>query len=131
MYIPIAFLIELQVRVSHSLRSLAINPLPATRVCIYMPTLNFLRLPQAYIYARIEKSLYNRLFKCRYNLWLNRLLVQLFPKRVVVVLYVGFQFSTFLQPRIFTRVPKHDPKIEVRRRISYHYSPVGGHMGQL
>ena len=37
----------------------------------------------------------------------------------------------FLQPRIFTRVPKPDPKVEVQRLVAYHYSPVGGHMGQL
>ena len=24
-----------------------------------------------------------------------------------------------------------DPKVEVRRLVAYHYSPVGGHMGQL
>ena len=48
-----------------------------------------------YIYARVEKRLYNRLFIGRYNLWFIRLLVQLFPKRVVVVLYIGFQFGTF------------------------------------
>ena len=37
----------------------------------------------------------------------------------------------FLQPRIFTRVPKHGPQVEVRRLVAYHYSPMGGHMGQI
>ena len=37
----------------------------------------------------------------------------------------------FLQPRIFTWVPKHSRKVEVQHLVAYHYSPVGGHMGQL
>ena len=54
-----------------------INPLTATSIS------NFLGLPREYIYAQVEKSLYNRLFIGRYNLWLIRRLVQLFPKGVV------------------------------------------------
>ena len=106
-----------------------INPLTATSV--YMPTLNFLGLPPAYIYARVEKHLYNRLFIGRYNLWLIRLLVQLFPKRVVVVLYIGFQFGTFYSQEYSLGYQNTDPKVEVRRLVAYHYSPVGGHMDQL
>ena len=96
-----------------------------------MPTLNFLGLPRAYIYARVEKSLYNRLFIGRYNLWLIRLLVQLIPKRVLVVLYIGFQFGTFYSQEYSLGYQNTDPKVEVPRLVAYHYSPVGGHMGQL
>ena len=91
-----------------------------------MPTLNFHGLPRAYI-----KCLYNRLFIGSYNLWLIRLLVQLFPKRVVVVLYIGFQFGTFYSQEYSLRYQNTDPKVEVRCLVAYHYSPVGGHMGQL
>ena len=96
-----------------------------------MPTLNFLGLPQAYIYARVEKRLYNRLFIGRYNLWLIRLLVQLFPKCVVVVLYIVFQFGTFYGQEYSLGYQNRDPKVEVPSLVAYHYSPVGGHMGQL
>ena len=44
-------------------------------------------------------------------------------KLVVVVLYI--------KPRIFTWYQNKDPKVEVRRLVAYHDSPVGGHMGQL
>ena len=110
----------------------SINPLTATST----PTLNFLRLPRVYIYihiriciyiriyiyiyiyvyiyARVEKSLYNRLFISRYNPWLIRLLVQLFPKRVVVVLYIGFQFGTFYSQEYSPGYQNTDPKVEVR-----------------
>ena len=37
----------------------------------------------------------------------------------------------FLQPRIFTGYQNTDPKVEVQCLVAYHYSPVGGHMGQL
>ena len=37
----------------------------------------------------------------------------------------------FLQPRIFTGYQNMDSKVVVRRLVAYHYSPVGGHMGQL
>ena len=38
----------------------------------------------------------------------------------------------FLQPRIFTHGYQNtDLKVEVRRLVAYHYSTVGGHMGQL
>ena len=84
-----------------------------------------------YIYAWVEKSLYNWLFIGRYNLWLIRLLVQLFPKRVVVVLYIGFQFGTFYSQEYSLRYQNTDPKVEVRCLVAYHYSPEGGHMGQL
>ena len=93
-----------------------------------MPALNFLGLPRAYIYARVEKSLYNRLFIGRYNLWLIRLVVQLFPKRVVVVLYIGFQFGTFYSQEYSPGYQNTDSKVEVRRLVAYHYSSVGGHM---
>ena len=86
---------------------------------------------RAYIYARVEKSLYNRLLIGRYNLWLIRLLVQLFPKRVVVVLYIGFQFGTFYSQEYSLGYQNRDPKVEVRCLVAYHYSPMGGHMGQL
>ena len=82
----------------------------------------------AYIYGRVEKSLYNRLFIGRYNLWLIRLLVQLFPKRVVVVLYIGFQFGTFYSQEYSFGTKTRDPKVEVQRLIAYYYSPVGCHM---
>ena len=84
-----------------------------------------------YIYARVEKRLYNRLFIGHYNLWLIRLLVQLFPKRVVVVLYIGFQFGTFYSQEYSLGYQNTDPKVEVRCLVAYHYSPVGGNMGQL
>ena len=93
---------------------------------IYTPTLNFLGLPRAYIYARVEKSLNNRLFIGHYNLWLIRLLVQLFPKRIVVVLYIGFQFGTFYSQEYSPGYQNTDPKVEVRRLVAYHYSSVGG-----
>ena len=48
-----------------------------------------------YIYALVEESLYNRPFISYYKFVLIRLLVQLFPKGVVVVLYIGFKFGTF------------------------------------
>ena len=94
--------------------------------------LNFLRLPQAYIYiyAWVEKSLYNMLFIGCYNLWLIRLLVQLFPKGVAVLLYIGFQFDTSTAKNS-PRYQNMDHKVEVWRLVAYHCSPVGGHMGQL
>ena len=64
-----------------------------------------------YIYARVEKRLYNRLFIGRYNLWFIRLLVQLFPKRVVVVLYIGFQFGTFYSQEYSLVYQNTDPKV--------------------
>ena len=104
------------------------NPLTAKSVYIYIYA--HIKFPRTatgvYIYARVEKSLYNRLFIGCYNLWLIRLLVQLFPKRVVVVMYIGFQFGTF-----YSQEYSLGPKAEVRRLVAYHYSPVGGHMGQL
>ena len=90
-----------------------------------------LGLPRAYINARVVKSLYNRLFIGHYNLWLNRLLVRLFPKRVVVVLYIDFQFGTFYSQEYSPRYQNTEPKVEARRLVAYHYSYVGGHMGQL
>ena len=96
-----------------------------------MPTLNFLGLPRAYIYAQIERSLYSRLFIGGYNLWLIKLLVQLFPEGVVVFLYIGFQFGTFYSQEYSPRYQNTDFKVEVRRLVAYHYSPMGVHMGQL
>ena len=84
-----------------------------------------------YIYARVEKSLYNRLLIGRYNLWLIRLLVQLFLNGVVVVLYIGFQFGTFYSQEYSPRYQNTDHKVEVQCLVAYHYSLVGGHMGQL
>ena len=64
--------------------------------------------------ARVEKRLYNRLFIGGYNLWLIRLSVQLFPaKRVVVVLYIGFQFGTFYSQKYSLEYQNTDPKVEV------------------
>ena len=46
------------------------------------------------------------------------------PKGVVVVLLV--------KPRIFTGGYQNtEPKDEVQHLVAYHYSPVGGHTGQL
>ena len=67
-----------------------------------------------YIYTPVEKSLYNRLFIGHYNLWLIRLLVQLFLKRVVVVLYIGFQFGTFYSQEYSPGYQNMDPKVEVQ-----------------
>ena len=78
-------------------RKRALNPLTATT-----PILNFLGLPWAYIYARVEKRLYNRLFIGSYNLWLIRLLVQLFPEGSSSGFVHWFPVRYFLQPRIFT-----------------------------
>ena len=116
----------------YKLRRMIMLHLLLPRAYIYTPTLNFLGLPRGvYIYARVEKSLYNRLFIGRYNLWLIRLLVQLFPKRVVVVLYIGFQFGTFYSQEYSLGYQNTDPKVEVWHPVAYHYSPMGGHMGQL
>ena len=74
-------------------------------MCLYMQCFQLNRLTSAsvyiyahikfpwtamgvYIYALVEESLCNRPFIGHYNLWLIRLLVQLFPKGVVVVLYM-------------------------------------------
>ena len=103
-----------------------LNPLTATeRVYAHI------KFPRTATDTWVEKSLYNRLFIGRYNLWLIRLLVQLFPKRVVVVLYIGFQFGTFYSQEYSLRYQNTDPKVEVQRLVAYHYSSVGGHMGQL
>ena len=106
---------------------LEINPLTATSAHIKFPR----TATGVYIYARVEKCLYNRLFIGRYNLWLIRLLVQLFLKRVVVALYIGFQFGTFYSREYSLGYQNMDPKVELWRLVAYHYSPVGGHMGQL
>ena len=94
-----------------------------------MLTLNFLRLPRAYIYARVEKSLYNRLFIGCYNLWLSRLLVQLFLKSVVVVLYIGFQFGTFYSQEYSPGYQNTDPKVEVRMPGNLPLQPCGRSYG--
>ena len=52
-------------------------------------------------------------------------------KRVVVVLYIGFQFGTFYSQEYLLGYQNTDPKVEVRHLVAYHYSPVGGHMGQF
>ena len=93
-----------------------------------MPTLNFLRLPRAYIYARVEKSLYNRLF-IGHNLWLSRLLVQLFLKSVVVVFYIAFQFSTFYSQEYSPGYQNTDPKVEVRTPGNLPLQPCGRSYG--
>ena len=98
---------------------------------IYTPTLNFLRLPRAYIYARVEKSLYNRLFIGHYNLWLSRLLVQLFLKSVVVVLYIVSSLILSTAKNIHPGTKTRTPRLKYGCLVTYHYSPVGGHMGQL
>ena len=123
--------VKRQTSILDSLQS-TFNPLTATSVYIYA----HIKFPRTaagvHIYARVEKSLYNRLFIGRYNLWLIRLLVQLFPKRVVVVLYIGFQFGTFYSQECYSLGYQNtDPKVEVRCPVAYHYSPAGGHMGQL
>ena len=48
----------------------------------------------------------------------------------VVVLYIGFQFGTFYSQEYSPGYQNMDPKVEVRL-VAYHYSSVGGHMGQL
>ena len=53
------------------------------------------------------------------------------PKHVVVVLYIGFQFGTFYSQEYTLGYQNTDPKVEVRCLVASHYSPVGGHMGQL
>ena len=93
-------------------------------------TINPLTATGVYIRSGRNTSLH-RLFIGRYNLWLIRLLVQLFLKRVVVVLYIGFQFGHFYSQEYSLGYQNTDPKVEVRRLVAYHYSPVGGHMGQL
>ena len=82
-----------------------------------------------YIYARVEKRLYNRLFIGRYNLWLIRLLVQLYLKRVVVVLYIGFQFGTFYSQEYSLGYQNTDPKVEVWAPGSLPLQPCGRSYG--
>ena len=53
------------------------------------------------------------------------------PRGVVMVLYIGFQFGTFYSQEYSPGYQNTDPKVEVQRLVAYHYSPVGGHMGQL
>ena len=53
------------------------------------------------------------------------------PKGAVVVLYIGFQFGTFYSQEYSPGCQNTDSKVEVQRLVAYHYSPVGGHMGQL
>ena len=53
------------------------------------------------------------------------------PKRVVVVLYIGFQFGTFYIQEYSLGYQNTDPNVEVRCLVAYYYSAVGGHMGKL
>ena len=97
-----------------------------------MPTLNFLGLPRAYIYIRsgrkksLQKAVYRQLQSVAYQAVSTTL-----PEACSSGFVHWFPVWYFLQPRIFTWVPKQDPKVEVQRLVAYHYSPVGGHMGQL
>ena len=93
---------------------------------IYMPTLNFLGQPQGI--AGVEESLYNRLFIGRYNLWLIRLLVQLFP-RGFCTLVSSLVLSTAKNIHLGTKT--RTPRLKYWCLVAYHYSPVGSHMGQL
>ena len=95
---------------------------------LYVPAVLTLLLPRAYI-AQVEKRLYNRLFIGRYNLWLIRLLAQLFPKHVVVVLYIGFQFGTFYSQEYSLGYQNTDPKVEVRAPGSLPLQPYGRSYG--
>ena len=62
----------------------------------------------------------NRLFKGPTNLCLIQVLVQLIPKGVVWVLYVGSVVSTAKKS---TRLPK---TVEVWHLVAYHDTPLGG-----
>ena len=53
------------------------------------------------------------------------------PKGVVVVLCIGFQFGTFYSQEYSPGYQNMDSKVEIQSLVAYHYSPVGGHMGQL
>ena len=53
------------------------------------------------------------------------------PEGVVVDLYIGFQFGTFYSQEYSLGYQNTDPKVEVRCLVTYHYSSVGGHVGQL
>ena len=71
------------------------------------------------VYIRVgRKSLNNRLFIGLYNLWLIRLLAQLFLKGVVVVLYIGFQFGTFYSQEYSPGYRNMDPKVEVQHLVT-------------
>ena len=48
-----------------------------------------------YIYARVDESLYNRLFIGHYKSVAYQAVSTTLWKGVVVVLYIGFQFGTF------------------------------------
>ena len=72
---------------------------------IYMPTLNFLGLPQAFIYAQAEESLYNRLFIDCYKFVAYQAVSTTLPKGCGSGIVHWFTVWYFPQPRIFTRVP--------------------------
>ena len=76
------------------------------RAYIYTPTLNFLGLPRAYIYPRVEKRLYNRMLQSVAYQAVSTTL----PDACSSGFVHWFPVWYFLQPRIFTQVPKHGPQ---------------------
>ena len=97
-----------------------VNPLTAMSVYIYVG------LPRAYIYARVEESLYNRLFTGRYKSVACQAVSITLPEGCSSGFVHWFPVWYFLQPRIFARVPNHGHGL-----VACHYIPVGGHTGQL
>ena len=69
-----------------------------------MPALNFHGLPQAYIYARVEESLYNWIFIGRYKSVAYQVGSTTLPEGCSSCFVHWFPVWYSLQPRIFTRV---------------------------
>ena len=75
-----------------------------------MPTLYFLRLPQVYMYAQVEESLYNRLFIGHYKSVAYQAVSTTLPEGCSSGFVHWIPVWYFLQPSIFTQVPKHRPQ---------------------
>ena len=63
----------------------------------------------------MEESLYNRIFIGPTNVWLIQLLVQLFLKGVVWVLFLGFYFCRLYSLKCLPAYKNMVPKVEVCR----------------
>ena len=96
-----------------------LNPFSA-----YTPALKFFPAPWAYTYARVEQSLYNRLFIGYYNSAACQAVSITLPEGCSIGYVPLFLVFYFLLPKKSTGIPKHDPKVEVLHLVTYHDSPV-------
>ena len=82
-------------------------PINFLKLTIHQNHTKIWTLPRAYIYTRVEESLYNRLFIVHYKSVAYQAVSTTLSKGCSSGFVHWFPVWYFLQPSIFTLVPKH------------------------